>query len=181
MQVQFYKLLFMIDTHYRSMLFANAYSENTDGYKSEKMMEIDSELLRDRFCGVEDRLIDAQIKPPLRWNALLPHIYRSVMVECWWFANGPEELQVCRMPFCAETEMAEVAKMKARCEGRNTDKFGELNMHNWPFPSDRQNSGFAALALDRTVNYCGKRFRALDMIHTVATREGNARLYVDDV
>ena len=165
-QEQFYKMLFLVDTHYRSMLLADRYVASPSSFPS---MPIPEQSARDRFVGEDNVVFDPLFNPELGDRHDLPASYRFVNIECWWVGGGANDLRLCRMIFSSEREMARVLATKARTRGLNTDKLGGRNCHLWPFPE--RNFGMAAVVTDRRVTDGQHEYLALDTIHTLCSHE----------
>jgi hypothetical protein len=173
---QFYKLQWLLDTHYRAMLLADAYAAEPSRFVTRPMPTTSDPRLKDAFIGDDDVLVerpqwlisgsDAQILPPY---------CRPVTVQCWIVGE-----RVTTMTFCAEREMERLLHTKAATGGLNTYKLGEKNLHLWLAPLNIPMSlrECAAVVRDRKVRsasglteiplfdvnqsiYCGERFMHL--------------------
>jgi hypothetical protein len=128
---QFYKMLFLLDTHYRSKLLADRHAAAPSSFPS---MAIPKQLLRpyNRFVGEDNIIFDPLFDPELGDLHDLPRSFHFVNIECWFLADGPRDLRWCRMVFSAEQEMAGVLAIKSRTDGLNTDRLEGRNCHIWP-------------------------------------------------
>lgn len=182
---QLYKLVFLIDTHYRGMLFAERYAAASGAYESRSkrvVVEGRPDFADDRFEGDDDLFVRPNLPSDTLWNDLLPPPGRWVNVGCAWFGGGPDEYQVAQLVFCADADMARVLRIKAATGGLNTDLLDGRNCHIWPHPALAQALGpCVAVARDRMVNYHPNLppFRALDMIHAVVSGEGFDRFEIE--
>ncbi len=120
---QYFKLLVLIKEHYRSMLIADRYAANPDAFPFQKVpIECDGTYVP-AFTGgsiLQLKTTDADFNP-------LPPKFHFVCVYCLLIGDGPADLKVTYCSFCAETEMAEVLRVKARTGGLSTDKFDGRN------------------------------------------------------
>ncbi|WP_397568350.1 hypothetical protein [Schlesneria sp. T3-172] len=175
---QFYKLIFLIDTHYRSMLFASKYVADPEQYHTQQKQTVCEgypDFFNDRFVGKNDIFINPNLPTETSWNSLLPAESQTVMVGCIWFGDGPSLLQVADMSFCADREMAEVLRTKVKTSGLSTEVCQGKNCHIWPSPELQKQLGpCVAIAEDKFVNYHPgiPPYRVLDMIHVMRSNEG---------
>ena len=144
-QEQFYKLQWLLDTHYRSMLFADLYASEPSRLVSHPM-PMDNPDLGEMFTGHDNVLVE---RPDwlIRGDAapILPPYCHPVMVHCWIVGE-----RFTQMIFCAEREMKRLLATKGVTDGLNTYKFGEKNCHLWLAPLDVPQGlrGCAAIAQD---------------------------------
>lgn len=173
---QFYKLVFLIDTHYRAMLFAAEFTQHPERYKPQPKTSIcegHPDFFDDRFIGDNDVFIRPNLPPHTSWNSLLPTEFDSVNVSCIWFGDGPDQLQVAEMTFCADKSMVDILLTKAKTDGLNTDRLSGSNCHIWPSPELQSHLGpCVAIAQDKMLHYHHKPYRILDMIHAMRSNEG---------
>jgi hypothetical protein len=120
---QYFKLLNLIKEHYRSMLIADYYAAHPDRVAF-KEVPIETDGTRvSPFTGrsvLRLETTDANFNP-------LPRKFHFVCVYCFLLADGPTKMKLTQCSFCAETEMAEVLRVKARTGGLSTDKFDGRN------------------------------------------------------
>jgi hypothetical protein len=120
---QYLKVLILIKEHYRSMLIADRYAANPDAVPFQKMPIECGGTYVPGFTGgsiLQLETTDADFNP-------LPPKFHFVCVYCLLIGDGPADLKVTYCSFCAETEMAEVLRVKARTGGLSTDKFDGRN------------------------------------------------------
>lgn len=147
-QEQFYKLQWLLDTHYRGMLLADMYAADPSRFVAHPM-PMDNPDLGEMFVGSDNVLIE---RP--NWliagaaAPILPMHCRPVMIHCWVVGE-----RLSQMVFCAEREMERSLHTKAITGGLNTYKFGEQNCHLWlaPLQIPKPLRGCAAIAQDRRV------------------------------
>ena len=114
---QFYKAVWLIDTHYRSMLFANAYVRDPLRFIPTRRI-IDKE--RAAFDG--ELLL---VPRSTRLNDVLPDQWEQVPVHCLFIRNN----KLTTITFTAERQMLQVLKIKSETRGLNTEKLNGLNCH----------------------------------------------------
>jgi hypothetical protein len=138
---QLFKLLWLIDTHYRGMLLADRYVKRFGSYAT---YPVPNEILNDPAGPFEPR--DAVIierHPDLR--DVLPRRPHFVAISC---LNAG--VYASQLSFGAETEMARLLSIKDATGGLSTDCLGGRNMYAsiHPIPTGR---GYdcAAAAHDR--------------------------------
>ena len=140
LQEQFYKLIWLLDTHYRAMLFAGFYAASPTSFEHVGRAP-DSRWVTDRF----ESLCLVRKPVALDWR-VLPPTYHFVPITC--LVVG---LTLTELTFGAETEMARVFGMKLTTGGLNTDTLGGVNLHYWlaPLPLPMGLHDCVGLALDR--------------------------------
>lgn len=146
---QFFKLLWLIDTHYRGMHLAKRYAAN---FASMHPHRLPRELADDPSCPFEDDgtvLID---RGPSDLRHVLPRHAECVAVECWTMGRA----HFSAMTFMAERGMAELLNVKDRTGGLSTDLLGGRNLHPWLAPLPMRNeTGYAVVARDKRVTAPG--------------------------
>jgi hypothetical protein len=175
---QFYKLIFLIDTHYRSMLFAAKYAASPHEFtpQSKRMIcEGHPNIFDDRFAGDDDVFMRPNLPDDSLWESLLPAVSDWVNIGCIWFGDGPELLQTAEMTFCADKGMVQVLRTKADTKGLNTTLLEGKNCHIWPCPELQRTLGqCVAIVTDKLIDYHPSMpsYRVLDMIHAMRSDEG---------
>lgn len=145
-QEQFYKLQWLLDTHYRGMLLADMYASDPSRFVTQPM-PIDNPEFGAMFEGDDNVLVE---RP--NWligghaAPLLPPYCHPVGVHCWIVGE-----KLSQTVFCAEREMERLLHTKGVTGGLNTYKFGEQNCHLWlaPLQVPKPMRGCAAIAQDR--------------------------------
>ena len=167
-QEQFYKMQWLLDTHYRSMLLADRYADDPAAFRAVPMPK-DDERVRDAFIGGDDVLVERTGATPY---LVLPPTARSVNVHCLLLKGDGEHATVSETTFCAEREMARVFATKGRTGGLNTERLGGRNMHIWlsPLPF-HPHGGWAAVVTDTRVEVRSARIPLLDIQHAMNTDE----------
>lgn len=181
---QFYKLIFLVDTHYLSMLFAAKYAASPREFAPQSKRTIckgHPDVFDDRFAGDDDVFMRPNLPADILWQNLLPAEFDFVNIGCMWFGDGPEVLQTAEMTFCADRAMVEVLRTKADTNGLNTTLLGAKNCHIWPCPEMQHLLGpCVAIATDKQVDYhpAMPSYRVLDMIHAMRSDEGFDRIEI---
>jgi hypothetical protein len=146
---QFSKLQWLLDTHYRAMLLADAYAAAPSRFATHPMPASSDPRLKDAFIGDDDVLVERPqwLIGGSRAPILAPYC-RPVTVHCWIVGR-----RFTKLVFCAEREMERLLHTKATTGGLNTYKFGAKNLHLWlaPLNVPRKLRGYAALARDRRI------------------------------
>ncbi len=167
---QFYKLQWLLDSHYRGMLFADAYLASLS---QRRVMSIpQGQPWSDVFADGPNRLVsrsDADLE------AILPPGARGIQIECWLVRSGESRLR-----FRADDTMRRLLTIKGSTGGLNTDRLLPRNCHIWlaplPIPDDLR--GYAALAVDRRVTFkkAGIAIPILDINQAILTEERHQRI-----
>jgi hypothetical protein len=169
---QFYKLQWLLDTHYRAMLLADAYAAEPSRFVTHPVPE-DCVDLKEMFEDNDGLMVERPLWLIRGHDApILPPYCRPVTVHCWIVGE-----KATSMVFCAEREMERLLLTKAATGGLNTYKFGEKNLHLLlaPLEVPERLRGCAAIVRDRRTQsksglteiplfdanqsvYCGERF-----------------------
>ena len=138
---QLFKLLWLIETHYRGKLLADRYALEFSRFRTRQFPE---HLLRAPQFPFEPRNA-LLIERDAMMRDLLPASPHPVLITCAYVSS-----YFSFMNLQAETEMAQVLEMKDRTRGRNTDRLGDRNLHasvaQIPIGGKKD---FAAIAHDR--------------------------------
>ncbi len=168
-QEQFYKLLWLLDTHYRGMLLADLFSSNPSRFTSYPIPKGDL-TIEEAFTGENNFLIERSDEI---LEEILPESFNFVSLYCWIVGE-----KLTQTIFGAEQEMTRLLDIKAKTKGLNTDKLDGRNCHIWLAPLDvtRKLRGCAAIVQDNRLElksstveipildvnqaiYCGERFK----------------------
>jgi hypothetical protein len=116
--------------HYRAMLVADRYAANRDAmpFREVPIEEVGGPLGSDgavvpAFSGrsvLQFETTDLEFNP-------LPPKFHFVNIYCFLLGDGPAQMRVTSANFCAETEMAQMLRVKAMTGGLSTDKFDGRN------------------------------------------------------
>ena len=140
-QEQFYKLIWLLDTHYRGMLLAKAYLAD-----SRKFESIPMPMDEPGFNGSFQRADNLLIRRSFGLKEVLPPTFTPVEIHVSVVGE-----RLTEMTFVAECEMAELLTIKGRTNGLNTDLFNGMNCQACLAPMDIavEFRTCAALALER--------------------------------
>lgn len=177
---QFWKSVWMLDTHYRAMLFASLYAADPFVF---------------RFCGIEENQSNKLFvgrfkkyeKPSSELNEILPGFYTPVTISCFYCDAHKSIQEQCS--FTMDTNMIEVLKVKGRTGGLSSDKLDGKNCHIWLGPGMQDFGDYAAIVTDVSIPVDHVEFgrlcelSLLDMNLVLNVCEGgvrfnNTRLYV---
>lgn len=169
---QFFKLLWLIDTHYRGMLLANHYTADWAAFKPRRFPE---RFLSHPACPFEAQgsvLIE-------RGDGDLMHVLpprpTCVAISCWRVGTYFSSLT-----FMADREMRRVIEIKDRTGGLNTDRLGERNIHPWLglLPLQPPDAFCAGIVRDKRIPLAdtGVSIARYDIPLAVTNREGHRRL-----
>lgn len=166
---QFYRLIYLLDTHYRSMLIAGVYRSDFRAFRSHPMPTTGE--WADAFVGDSKVLVEPDEDLP---NRVLPSRPHFVAVSCWLVGQKYQALT-----FGAEQEMMRLINVKGQTRGRNTDLLGERNCHlllaGLPEPRKDMPPCFA-VARDQTHDIAGQRVPHLEAVHAVMDAERFKRI-----
>jgi hypothetical protein len=120
---QYFKLLCLMKEHYRSMLAAEKYTASP-GVMAFRQVPVQNDGVHvPEFAGacvLEFETTDIEFNP-------LPSEFHFVNIYCLLLGGEPTGMGVTYSAFCAETEMAQMLRVKASTNGLSTDKFGGRN------------------------------------------------------
>ncbi|MEQ8785090.1 MAG: hypothetical protein RIC55_02285 [Pirellulaceae bacterium] len=128
---QVYKLTYLIDTDYRSMLVAESYHETPDNVIVHQVSMVD-----DVFESDQIELLDL---PSHFVDFVLPEKHEWVSVQCFRFGGRDKDLKASMHTYCAELDMRRLLYMKGKTEGLNSDLFDGKNIRialSPPFPDE---------------------------------------------
>jgi hypothetical protein len=115
---QFYKACWLLDTHYRSMLLADAYSADPLAFRTKHLDTLD-EAFHGQVTLVE--------KPSANLVEILPDEFTPAVAHCVLI----RERSFSSLSFCVEGEMKRLLTTKASTGGRTTTRFDARNYHCW--------------------------------------------------
>jgi len=169
-QEQFYKLMWLLDTHYRGMLIAKAYAADASRFQAFPMPMV-APGFSDSFQDSDNLLI----RRSDRLDEVLPSTFTRVPIHCSVLGE-----RLTEMTFMAEREMAELLTIKGKTYGLNTDLFGEMNCQASLYPMDVAVNfrSCAALALERRRSLPGSaaQISILDVNQAIACGERFAEI-----
>jgi hypothetical protein len=128
---QYFKALCLMKEHYRAMLVADRYAANPKATPFREVPIQNDGIHVPAFSGssvLQFETTDLQFNP-------LPKEFHFVMIYCLLLGGEPSKMRVTYSSFCAETEMAEVLRVKAATDGLSTNNLDGRNctIHTAPF------------------------------------------------
>jgi hypothetical protein len=120
---QYYKVLCLMKEHYRAMLVADRYAANPDAMPFREVPVRSDGIHIPALSGssvLQLETTDVEFNP-------LPARFHFVNIYCLLLGDGPTEMRVTYSSFCAETEMAQMLKVKGITGGLSTDKLDGRN------------------------------------------------------
>jgi hypothetical protein len=120
---QCFKLVCLMKEHYRAMLAAEQYAANPGVMAFRQVPVVNDGVHIPEFAStsvLEFQTTDVEFNP-------LPPKFHFVNIYCVLLGGEPSRMRVTLFAFCAETEMAQMLRIKASTEGLNTDKFDGRN------------------------------------------------------
>lgn len=131
---QYYKVICLIKENYRAMLVAERYAACPSAMSFREVPVQKDAVHIPSFVGpsvLELETTDLEFNP-------LPPEFHFVNIYCLLLGGGPSRMKVTFCSFCAETEMAQMLRIKAVTGGLNTDKLDGRNctIHTAPLKPD---------------------------------------------
>lgn len=163
---QFYKLWWLLDTHYRAMLLANEHVHDPFRYPIESMPDFRETR---GFFDMQNAILIRRGRD--RMTAVLPKHFDFIPVECWHVAGA-----MTKAVFGAERQMNVLLDAKGRTGGLVSGRLGAgRNLHPWlpPLPLHERIADSIAVARDRSFPVVGSNAQigAFDITHAVNTQE----------
>ncbi len=131
---QFFKLQYLIDTHYRSFLLANAFADQPLNFR-----RYDDPNSKFEMHGFES--IEIYQMPAGMDDRVLPDDYQFVNVHVDRIIDSGSDLYHSAFGFSAETKMEEMLRVKGRTKGLNTEALGGKNLHRCIHPNLQKTFG----------------------------------------
>ena len=171
---QYFKVLCLMKEHYRAMLVAEKYAANPEAMPFRELPIKNDGKEPQRFSGssfLQFETTDVEFNP-------LPAKFHFVNVYCFLLGGDLPKMKATYCCFCAETEMAEMLRVKTASEGLSTDKLGGRNcaIHTVPL-SPETCKVVVSIGMD-TIVPPGKAdgFRLDDFLNTVCENELHTHL-----
>lgn len=141
-QEQFYKLQWLLDTHYRGMLLADHYAANPLDFALHSLPKHVPHI--DEYFEGDNNVLIERSRQLL--DDILPHNWSPIAISCEILGD-----QLTHTAFIAEPGMKQLLRTKGETGGLNTDRLRGRNCHIWLAPLNVPKSlrGCAAIALDR--------------------------------
>lgn len=119
---QFYKAMYLIDTHYIAMLVAEEYHRAPSSYTTQPLP-----LGIDLYEGEGNLAIDfADDRDHYRRRSMA---CSPIQYSCCLLSTSDKPLIHSQRSFGVAPDMARIIEMKTKTNGRNTDLFGSMNLH----------------------------------------------------
>jgi hypothetical protein len=125
---QLYRLVYLVDTHYRSMLIADAYARDFASFRTHPMPN--NGPYEEAFTGTNNILVERSEELP---HEVLPPDFSFVAIHCVVLGK-----RLSSMTFGAERQMHQVLEIKGTAAGRNSRVLTPRNVHlslpgfSWP-------------------------------------------------
>lgn len=120
---QYFKLLCLMKEHYRAMLVADKYAADPTSLPFVSISVTDDNR---EIRGFTDESVLQLVTTDEGFNPL-PARFNFVNVYCVLMGGDDRTLKVTWCNFCAETQMADMLRVKVATDGLSTDKFGGRN------------------------------------------------------
>lgn len=169
LQEQTYKLGYLLDTHYRSMLFASYYLGRLADFQSFPI-PADIKMVSDAFDVSTGHLVQ---RSQDMFENVLPSKFETIPFHCWLVGR-----EFSQLTFAAETPMRRLIDVKGETRGLNTNVLGGLNCHIWlaPLPLPMHLRGTAAIVADRRVECATAQIPLLDINQSLNCQERFKRI-----
>lgn len=171
---QYFKVLCLMKEHYRAMLVADRYAANPEAMPFREVPIKNDGKEPQRFSGssfLQFESTDLEFNP-------LPAKFHFVNVYCCLLGGELPNMKATYCCFCAETEMAEMLRVKTATGGLSTDKLGGRNctIHTVPL-SHETCKVVVSIGMD-TIRPPGKAdgFRLDDFLNAVCENELHTHL-----
>lgn len=163
---QFYKIQYLLDTHYRGLLLAACYHDAPSSY-SMTPMPSDDPWLSEVFEVADSVLVEPRDRT---FRDVLPPQFTTSPYQCWLFGKRANTL--VRLAFAADSAMQRLLEVKGRTNRLNTDKLGGKNCHIWlaPLPI-KQELRKCAIAKDRGWQIGSGQVPYLDALQAINCQE----------
>lgn len=165
---QFFKMMWLLETHHRSMLLGDMYATDLGRFQPRAMRS-----KRAQFYFDGDDNVWFPREADLRF--VLPSNFTFVAISVLRVTD-----RTTQMTFGAETGMYRTFKIKARHDGRNTGRLGDRNIHASLAGIAVAGNGSDAAGVVRDRQLPTPRGRlhvaALDVVHALASAERHTSL-----
>lgn len=155
----FYKAIWLIDTHYKAMHFAQCYRNDPLPFRAKRIVS--------EGHGFRGEVILLE-KPSSMLMEVLPPNCSVVPIHCVYMED-----ELVQLTFCLETEMRDLVEIKAKTDGLCTELFEGRNIHIDLGPVISHFGNYAAIGFDSTkpgdVGNC--RVSYLDSMHAIYSNE----------
>ncbi len=163
---QVYKLQWLLNTHYRGMLFAECWSRGDITLPTTHLDTTDPEIAK-AFFGDDAVLLQGR---SASLEEVLPETCTQSILYNWLVTGPLSEMRFHPMAICLEQEMRRLLWMKATTNGSNTNVLDGRNCHIWQRPLPIPN-GCVVFARDIKCRLGGTEVPILDLQHAFGTDE----------
>jgi len=138
---QFYKLQWLLDTHYRAFLLAQRIRADEGAFVRHPLPSNDPRIGQ-AFITETGYLLERSDR---LLSEILPDTCNPVILYCYVMGE-----RLSQMAFCAETGLRQLLEMKGRTGGLNTNQLDGRNCHIWlaPLNVPQKVRGCAAIVTD---------------------------------
>lgn len=171
---QVYKLQWLLNTHYRSMLFAERWAKG-DIQLPTRSLDVSDALLSEAFHGEDALLVEGRTS---HLTDVLPECFTPNILYNWLVTGPCDNMRFYPMTCCLESEMREVLRVKAATRGGNTEVLDGRNCHVWQRPLPIPD-GCVVIARDMRLRLRDIDLPILDLQHALMTDERIAHVYLD--
>jgi hypothetical protein len=171
---QVYKLQWLLDTHYRSMLFAERWAKGEIQLPT-RTLDVSDALLSEAFHGDDALLLEGRTS---HLTDVLPEHYTPTLLYNWLVTGPSDNMRFYPMTWCLEMEMKDVLQVKAATRGCNTELLTGRNCHVWQRPLPIPD-GCVAIARDNRISLGDIDLPILDLQHALLTDERIAHVYLE--
>lgn len=175
---QFYKLIWLIDTHYRGYLLARHYLANFAAFRPRPFRKELTEDVRWPFGIDGSTMIDLPGDSGLTW--LLPESFRFVAISCGLIGRTRSSWAA----FGGERGLKAVLDAKDLTGGLSTSILGGRNVHPWlaPLPLKPEERRKGAVVRDIRLPLPGTdvAIPLLDLQHALSNQENHTELVPHD-
>jgi hypothetical protein len=168
---QFYKAVWLLDTHYRSWLLGYRFNQNPTEFYTRDVSATDCSTESGRrtflelFADVPMTLIKLD---SATLKELLFDDYRMISWHCCFL----RENRLTQLSFSADDTMQRVFEVKGCTGGLSSGLFDPRNIHIWLGPLVNEFGRFGAIALDRGLPFDSGHIAGLDIMLSLHSREG---------
>jgi hypothetical protein len=168
---QFYKAVWLFDTHYRGLLMGRVYSNDNTSFAARKVTANDCKTDWGRstfeqfFAEPEITLLQL---PSVTLKELLPKHFEMISWHCNFLIGD----RVTQLSFAGEVEMQRVFEVKGCTGGLTSPVLDPRNIHVWIGPLTNEFGRCGAIARDRCIDFETCRIAELDVVLSLYCKEG---------
>jgi hypothetical protein len=171
---QFYKTVWLLDTHYRGLLLGKCYQQNYQAFETLTVTSANcaTEEGRNYFKQffVNDSLKLLR-RPSFTMHEVLPEQFTMLSWHCSLFRDDRATV----LSFAGETLMRRVLEAKGCSGGLTSPHIEPKNLHIWLGPLMNEFGNYAGIADDRCIELEHSRIGILDFVLSMHSKEGVSR------